>query len=786
VSSLRQRIVVFFTVLLILVLTIAFSWISTSQERIATARLVAELDVGNRVIQHLFAQRSAQLIQAAQVLASDYGFREAIATRDVGTIGSVLHNHGARIEASVVMLFDIDGKILATTLDDAPGSHALPMSDLLATARENDRASAVVPLDGTPFQVVLVPVRAPLPIAWVAMGFALGDPLAEELRRVSGLHVSFLARTHQSAPRLHGSTLAQPLRSALLSQAGARLARAHGTHRILLGDELFESRIAPLGSSAEGTVFAVLQLSLAEGLAPFERLRASLIALGLLSIAVTVAGSMMLARGITRPINGLAQLARQIRDGNYSEHAHIQTQDEIGELGLSFNHMLDAIEAREGEILRLAYRDTLTDLPNRARFKQLLADAIAAASENRRGGCVLLLDIDRFKHVNDTLGHPVGDQVLQQVATRLRREFSGNQAVARLGGDEFAIVVPRLDEEDVFDVARRVSHVLAAPIEIAGQAIDISASAGAAQFPRHSDDVSMLLRQADVAMYTAKRRRTEFVLYDASFEYGRQTQLSLLGELRRAVEESQLQLHYQPKLNLRTGAALQAEALVRWTHPDRGMVPPAEFIPFAEQTGYIRQVTHWVLHEAVRQCSEWRRAGMQIALSVNISARDLVDAELVRHVQRTLAVHDVPPQMICLEITESGFIDDPQRALDILNALHGLGLRLAIDDFGTGYSSLAYLKKLPVQELKIDRTFVKNMVDDPDDSMIVRSTIDLGHAMGMEVVAEGVEDAASLHALQRLGCDLVQGYFVSKPLAAAPFLAWQQARQADLRTEAQV
>lgn len=774
-KSLSQRIVVFFTVLLVVVLAVAFSWISSSQEKIATARLIAELEVGERVITQLLAQRSTQLAQAAQVLASDYGFREAVATHDVATITSVLYNHGARINASVVLLFSTQGDVIATTLARAP-ARGIPM--LSALSRGNDRGSAVVPIDGKPYQIVVLPVRAPLPIAWVVMGFELGDALAAELQRVTNLQVSFVAQAASNA-HLYGSTLPLRLRPALLDQVGGSVDGQGGSQRFDLLGEAFQSRTLPLWSAQGERVVTVLQLSVAEGLAPFMRLRNFLLGLAIVSVLVTVGGSVMLARGITRPINRLAQLARHIRDGSYGEHARVETADEIGELALSFNHMLDGIAARESEILRLAYRDPITGLPNRAGFKAAVEAAGAAATRSATHvgtqGAVALLDLDRFKHVNDTLGHHIGDQVLTAVGERLCAAFPAGETVARLGGDEFAIVIPKLGGRALASIAQSVAAALGDPIEIAGQSIDISASIGATCFAQGPIDALALLRQADVAMYVAKARRIPFVPYDPAFEEGRQVQLSLLGELRRAIENQELHLHYQPKLNLRDGSVRQAEALVRWTHRERGLVPPVQFIPFAEQTGYIRNVTRWVIEEAVRQCTAWRSEGLEIEIAVNVSARDLTDMEVVRHTERMLAQHRLPAHLICLEVTESGFMDDPQRALEVLNGLHALGVHLAIDDFGTGYSSLAYLKKLPVQALKIDRAFVKNMVEDEDDRMIVRSTIDLGHDMGLTVVAEGVEDAASIEALRTAHCDFVQGYFVSKPLPADQFLAWQRA-----------
>ena len=310
------------------------------------------------------------------------------------------------------------------------------------------------------------------------------------------------------------------------------------------------------------------------------------------------------------------------------------------------------------------------------------------------------------------------------------------------------------------------------------QPIDLGISIGIVGFPEHGDDTIVLMRRADIAMYVAKRNNTGYTFYDPSFEQGRPSQLSLLGELRRAVENDQLSLYYQPKLNLRSGASESVEALVRWAHPERGFVSPIEFIPFAEQTGYIKAVTRWVIEHALRQCGEWHSRGLDVKISVNISARDLMNPELPGVVTGLIAKYRVPIALFSMEITESGIMEDPVRAEKTLHQLHQLGIRFSIDDFGTGYSSLAYIRKLPVQEIKIDRSFVRSMVEVNDDATIVRSTIELGHNMGLTVLAEGVEDYATLMLLTKLGCDEAQGYFIAKPLPPADYEAWLTRRKA--------
>jgi predicted signal transduction protein with EAL and GGDEF domain len=362
--------------------------------------------------------------------------------------------------------------------------------------------------------------------------------------------------------------------------------------------------------------------------------------------------------------------------------------------------------------------------------------------------------------------------VLSEVAVRLRNLMPEGYCVARLGGDEFAVLMPTGEQERVVDLARSIIAALEQPIDFSGQPLDVGASIGIALYPAHASDAQTLLRNADIAMYVAKRNRAGYTIYDPHYDTSQQQHLSLLGELRRAVEQNELRLYYQPKVTLDSAGIHAAEALIRWVHPLRGLVPPGLFIPFAEHTGYIKMLTRWVLSEAIRQCGVWLHRQMPIEISVNLSARDLMTRELPELISGLLAEHQVPAEMICLEITESGFMEDPAHAQRVLDRLSAIGLRLSIDDYGTGYSSLSYIMKLPVNELKIDRAFVSNMSEDADMMTIVRSTIELGHNLGLKVVAEGIEDCRSYALLRGLGCDYGQGYYISPPMAAEALPDW--------------
>jgi len=429
---------------------------------------------------------------------------------------------------------------------------------------------------------------------------------------------------------------------------------------------------------------------------------------------------------------------------------------------------------RAEEALRhQARHDALTGLPNRALLHERMAAALGDEADAPRPLALLLLDLDHFKEVNDTFGHEQGDALLCQVAARLRGAVRGDDTVARLGGDEFAVLLPGCDAPGAARVAADIRAALAAPLRVEGQALQTGASVGIALGPAHGTDGPTLLRRADVAMYTAKRARRGHALYEPAQDQHSAERLALVADLRAAIERGTLALHYQPQVDVASGRACGVEALVRWPHPERGPIPPDAFIPLAEQTGLIAPLTDWVLAEAVRQGRAWQRGGLLLDVSVNLSMWNLHDPALPERVAGLLRDHGLPPAWLRLELTESALMADPERALEVLTRLAGLGVRLAVDDFGAGYSSLAYLKRLPVDALKIDKGFVRELATDATDAAIVASTVALGHALGLRVVAEGIEDRATWDLLAGMGCDVAQGYYLSRPLppdALAPWL----------------
>jgi diguanylate cyclase (GGDEF)-like protein/PAS domain S-box-containing protein len=443
-------------------------------------------------------------------------------------------------------------------------------------------------------------------------------------------------------------------------------------------------------------------------------------------------------------------------------------------------HDVTARKRAEQQLEHQATHDALTGLPNRVHLQQQVERCV---QDGPTPFALLLIDLDRFKEINDTLGHHYGDLVLRQLNPRLRRAVRKSDTVARLGGDEFGILLPAADEAAAVRAARKILEALRQPIVLDGHRLDVGASIGVALYPEHGRDAIALLKRADVAMYKAKRAQAGHVVFAADpCEYSPR-RLALVAELRQAIDEGRLSMHYQPRIDLRTMRPGGAEALIRWHHPREGTIPPSQFIPLAEHTGLIRPLGLWALRAALQQCRGWHQAGINLEVAVNLGTGSLQDEALAATVARLLDEADSLPGWLTVEITESAMMADPVRARETLARLHDMGVRIAIDDFGIGYSSLAYLKQLPVDEVKVDRSFVAEMLSSEHDACIVRAVIDLGHNLGLRVVAEGVEDGETAGRLAAWGCDSAQGYFFSHPLAPDRLIEWM-ARPAGLLSPA--
>lgn len=512
----------------------------------------------------------------------------------------------------------------------------------------------------------------------------------------------------------------------------------------------------------------------------------------LVTLAAVATVLFLFKRLALQPLQRLTDQLRLLRRDRTQLGRHISVggSSEIRQLANDFNEMTTELSNLYGRLESVAYIDPLTKLANRARFSDILSANVLDALRSKESFALMILDVDRFKSVNDLFGIETGDSLLVQIGARLENtirksdvmgrlektalmEANDSRSAARLGGDEFGAILRGVHSADeAGSVGRKVLQAMAVPFVVAGKTIPVSVSIGFALCPGHGTDANTLLRRADVALTEAKMGQTGLQLFSDGRDQSRISQLTLETELRNALESRQFILHYQPQVACKDGRVLRAEALIRWQHPVKGVIAPVNFIPIAEQSGLIHQITLWVVGEAVRACARWRRSGLSLGVAVNLSARSIGVSDLPISIENSLVNSGLPPDRLTLELTESAVMSDPNRAIDVMTRLKALGISLSIDDFGTGYSSMAYLKQLPVDELKIDRSFVLDMVNQPNDRIIVRAVIDLAHNMGLSAVAEGVETRDAWNLLRSWKCDLAQGYLLARPLPETAFLEW--------------
>lgn len=732
--------------------------------------LRGQLAVGANVFQQVLDNRTDQLLGSVSVLAADFGFKAAAASGNTETIVSALENHGARVAADLVTLIDLDGVELATTLERAPTSQKETQNyrHLLELANEDGYLVSNLVIDRQPYQAVLVSVDAPIRIAWVLMGFAIDHSLASQLGNLTGLTVSFLAQEEgqedylvSTSENLIALSLLQP---GLVGQPSV-VATVESENEDYLTSEI------SLAADA-GQITAFLQRPVSQAMASFNHLRRDII---LLTIAATVAAmliSISTARGVSRPLKALSKATRRVANGDYDARLDIQSKDEFGELANAFNDMQQGISQRERKILYDAHHDGLTNLPNRNLARDRLQTAIQRAQRNKSPVTVLSVGIERVKEINATLGTEAGDLALQKLARRMLKLIRKSDTLARVESHEFLIILENARDDSISRVAEGVIQAVEKTILLEAARVNLGAHVGLVAYPEHGETEELLMRRANIAMQGAKTHSMQSLFYKNGQDEGFRKQLAILGDIKKAVEQDELVLNYQPKIDLPSGAVAEVEALIRWIHPEHGFMPPDEFIPLAEKFGSISLITRWVLKNVIQQCALWAEDGLHFKVGINLSALDLRDTELPKTVARMLEQAGVRANRLVMEITESAVMTDADTAKKILAQFREMGIFIAIDDYGTGYSSLAQIKSLPVTELKIDRAFVMNLSADNEDAVIVKSTIDLGHNMGLSITAEGVETIEACAILESYGCDTLQGYYFSKPLPAAQLSTW--------------
>ena len=760
-NSFRNRLLVLIVGLVIVTQTVTFFAVAARTQRDVEARAAEQLRSGGSVVQQFMHIRSGQLAAAVAVLAGDFGLRSAVASGEASTMLSAVRNHSTRIGADLVLLIGTDGRILASTAEHSAGTDA-SLEQLLARA-EDERSQAHFMVYGDrPYQFFIAPVRAPDTIAWAAMGFAVDDALARRIRDIAEVEVSVVAYGHDGTRHV-ASTLPASQRTGLSEpRVGAHAEEAPHLERV--GREEYLTYTRALEDNPDSIVM-VLQQPMTEVLAPYQDVRRALLVIGGIGIALSAFAGVLLGRGATRPIAELMQAARRIQAGSYQTSVEARGAEEFRSLAATFNAMQQDIAQREARISHDAYHDSLTGLANRAFAERYVDELLRTAPLGELA--VIVLDVHNIREINASLGHHLGDEALREVARRLRGNSGPADLVARLAANQFLIVARDCSLERAPLIAEQLGGMLRSGFHLSQVSLEMHVSAGVCHAPTHGDSAATLLRRAQIALEDAGDARTRVGLYRPGRDQEHLRRLSLIADLRQALEQDALTLVYQPKVAVATRSVRSLEALVRWTHPQLGPISPAEFVPLAERTGGTRRLTSWVLTAAIKQMAQWRRDGLEVEVAVNLSAPDILDPTLSDEILATLRAHAVEPTRLVLEITESAVMRDAQLAARNMQLLRIAGVRFAIDDFGTGYSSLSHLSRLPVDELKIDRSFIMHAHERGDDANIVMSTIELAHSMGLKVVAEGVETAEGWNLLRKLGCDYAQGYLISKPLAVA-------------------
>jgi len=758
-SSLSTRLTVQFALLFAAAMLAITAALSTFISGVASRQVESQLQSSGAVYDRLWDQRAHELQNAAQLLSRDFGFRAAVATGDQATMQSALGNAAARLKVRSAFIVTADGKV--TAIDPSIGAREAAR---LWEPLDDGRLTGVSVLAGRPRQLVAAPIMAPVLIGWVVFAADLDPREMRGLERLSAipLHAAVLAQTSGRWSEAAGSMSA--LNSQSASRAEAHVKSGAAFEMSVAGEKsIVLAKALPTFSGDERAIL-LLAYPKSQALAEARKLQLGLAIMTLLGLFLMGFATWRAAGRITQPLARLDEAAGRLASGEHVQ-VRVRGHDELARLADSFNEMVGKIAEREQRITQLAFNDVLTGLPNRTMFHQQLEQLFHATEGS--GGLFALhcLDLDQFKVINDTLGHPAGDALLVEAAQRVRRAARGH-FVARLGGDEFVVLQSVGDDRDAIDrLAREILSAITQPISIDGNEFMPSTSIGIAIAPDDGRDGGTLLRNADLALYRAKEAgRGTYAFFEESLNERAQERRQLESDLRLAVERGEFELHYQPLFDLEHNRICSFEALIRWNHPKRGLISPADFVPIAEDTGLIVPIGAWVIREACAEAARWPD---QIRIAVNVSPVQFHRGALHETILRALAASGLDAERLEVEITESIFLEGSETTLKLLHALRALGIRVALDDFGTGYSSLSYLQSFPFDKLKIDRSFIQNLLTRDGASAIVRAITELAHALNIETTAEGVEETAQLMELRAHGCSSVQGFLFAEPMTAA-------------------
>ena len=756
--SLSARLTVQFALLFAAAMLVVSTALSTFIAGAASREVENQLQSSGAVYDRLWQQRAHELQNAAQLLSRDFGFRAAVASGDQATIQSALGNAAARLRVRSAFIVSADGRV--ASIDPAVSkAEAAAMWGPL----DDGRLTGVAVLAGHPRQVVAAPIMAPVLIGWVVFAADLDPREMRGLERLSAipLHAAVLASAGGKWTEASGSMSTLDPRAAALAQA--HLGQPVAFEMSVGGDKSI-TLAKPLPTfSDEDRAILLLAYPKAEAMADARKLQLALGLITFLGLLMVAFATWKAAARITQPLARLDEAAGRLASGEHVQ-VRVRGEDELARLANSFNEMVGKIAEREQRITQLAFNDVLTGLPNRTMFQQQLEHHFRAAAGSGSLFALHCLDLDQFKVINDTLGHPAGDTLLVEAGRRVQDAARGH-FVARLGGDEFVILQTVGEDRDAIDrLARGILAAITQPICIDGNEFAPSTSIGIAIAPQDGENGGSLLRSADLALYRAKEAgRGTYAFFEESLNERAQQRRQLETDLRLALERDEFELVYQPLFDLEQNRICSFEALLRWRHPKHGLVSPADFVPVAEDTGLIVPIGAWVMREACGRAAHWPD---HVRIAVNVSAVQFHRGALNESILRALADSGLAPNRLEVEITESIFLDGGEATLRLLHALRSLGVRIALDDFGTGYSSLSYLQSFPFDKLKIDRSFIQNLLTRDGAIAIVHAITELANALGIETTAEGVEETAQLMELRAHGCSSVQGYLFAEPMVA--------------------
>lgn len=766
-KSLQNKIFLFFVLLLLMVQAIAFWTLYSGNQNQEAAEINNRLTTAKTIFTELFDRRLAYLSAFAETAAKDYGLKEVL-NDDTRSLLIALNNHRKRIDADLAMTVSSEGIINAQLQKYfVNGSEKIRQG----FERETDfrfpdwldtgQAAHLYMIDDALYQLSLSPVTVGTKtLGWVAFGFQIDHRLADEFMSITGLNTDFIVK-YDDMWRLISMSQHDANYNAALNLAVQVIENKAPDTYISTYSLITEFDEQELGVAMHGLR--------ANFVALLQKQWWRFLILALLTLLVSLTSAYFIAASISKPIKRLVAQAKVIASGDYQQTVTLKDKNEIGQLADEFNQMQSAVLQREEAIMHLANHDPLTNLPNRNTLNKVLQELTKPSQQQHF--MLLHLNLSRLKDVNDTLGHDVGDEVIKELAKRLQNLCLATnfKLLVHLGADEFILLA---DSLAVNDTIAQLQAELEPTFDYQGISLQLQVRVGVAVCPDHSAYAKLLLQRADTALHHTRETGKLVQIYQPDLDINTVERLSLINDLKQAIPAGELELHFQPKLCLKTRAVTHVEALVRWQHPSLGMIPPDNFINIAEQTGQIKALTRWVFTTALAQYNTWQTLNIDLNIAVNISAENLKECDFYQFICQSLMAANVPAKKVTLEVTESSVVEDPEAAIKLLGEFKDHGMKISIDDYGTGYSSLAQLKQLPVHELKIDKSFIQRLEHDEDDQIIARSTIELAHNMGLHVVAEGIEDEFSLNWLADHHCELAQGYYICKPKPAVELTPW--------------